>query len=141
MKTTNYLLQTTNLPNKSQKPTNYQLSTKLINFKTRQVQQILFCSSPPSVILSSIFQLDAACCMPCDTFMQKKHLRVFCLSFYILHSVFCSVVLLSVVCCCVALFFVQLSGPAQRDVEEHEVDCWESWCTFSKPTACQGTKE
>lgn len=139
MKTTNYKLQTYQTNRRSPRTINYPQNSsisKLIKFN-----KSYFCSSPPSVILSSIFQLDAACCMPCDTFMQKKHLRVFCLSFYILHSVFCSVVLLSVVCCCVALFFVQLSGPAQRDVEEHEVDCWESWCTFSKPTACQGTKE
>ena len=97
MKTTNYLLQTTNLPNKSQKPTNYQLSTKLINFKTHQIQQILFLLL--SSICHSVIDFSTGCCM----LYALRHLyakKTFaCFLSIILHSTFCILFCCSVVRC------------------------------------------
>ena len=95
MKTTNYKLQTYQTNRRSPRTINYPQNSsisKLIKFN-----KSYFCSSPPSVILSSIFQLDAACCMPCDTFMQKKTFA--CFLSIILHSTFCILFCCSVVCC------------------------------------------
>ena len=115
MKTTNYLLQTTNLPNKSQKPTNYQLSTKLINFKTHQIQQILFLLL--SSICHSVIDFSTGCCMlyALRHLYAKKNICVFFVyhsTFYILYSVllFCCPLSVVVWLCSLFNFLALLSG-------------------------------
>ena len=88
------------------KTTNYKLTNQIAEAhelstihprksQTHQAQQILFCSSICHSVID--FSISTGCCMPCDTFMQKKHLRVF--FSIILHSVFCFLFCCSVVCC------------------------------------------